>query len=235
MSARPSMRSFLRKAVRKNSRQDARLRLSMAGSSCIRDLYYRATGAPSEAVSDERLMKMAIGAALDEIALRHADGFRALAHQPVVVRMGDFAVHGTADLVLVDEKGPALVSDLKVVGDETWARVKNAPKPEHKAQVNLCAFGLGAARWSVCYVHAGSGEILEHFGDTDAFAAKRDFGQFEEVGYWLSKRELPPRPYEDVTLEDGTVKLACDQFPCRFCPHRTHCWETKEGSDVSVS
>ena len=124
--------------------------------------------------------------------------------------------------------------DLKVVGDETWNRIQAKPKDEHQSQVNLYAWGLGSPRWSVCYVHAASGETKEHFGDTDEFAAKKDFGAFEEVAYWVKKGVPPPRPYEDAEDDDGTVKLARDQYPCRFCPHRTCCWEDKGGSNVTV-
>ncbi len=192
----------------------------MAGSSCARDLYYAATGAPDEEVSDERLMKMAIGAALDEMALRKADGFRAVAHHPVEIRAGDLCVPGTADLVLFGADGPVLVSDLKVVGEETWKRVQHQPRRDHRAQTNLYAWSLESPRWSVCYVRAGTGEILEHFGDTDEFEAKRDLGAFEEAAYWVRKGAPPPRPYAD---RDG--KRARDQFPCRLCSHRTTCWE----------
>lgn len=231
--SQPSMRSFLIDNVRTRRQDEDRLRLSMAGGSCVRDLYYEATGAPAEEISDERLMKMAIGAALDEVALAKTDGLRAVAHQPVEIRLGDLVVRGSADLVILGSLGPILVSDLKVVGEGTWSRVKNKPKPEHRAQANLYAWGLSAPQWSVCYVLAGTGEIREHFGTTDAFEAKRDFGAFEEAAYWVRKSLLPPRPYEDFVEEDGTKKLARDQYPCRFCSHRTHCWKG-ESDEIAV-
>jgi hypothetical protein len=216
---KPSMRSFLLDSLRRRPPRDGALRLSMAGSRCARDLYYSASGAPADPCSDERLLKMALGSALDELALRHSPG--AETHVPVTVTMGDVSVPGVADLVLHGKNGPLLVADLKVVGDGTWSRTKNTPLPEHRAQVNLYAWALGSPRWSVCYVHASTGELREHFGKTDAFAARRDFGAFEEASYWLRAGTPPPRPYEDST-----------GFPCRFCPHQNVCWQGDNDHDA---
>jgi len=211
--------------------QPPRLRLSLAGLACVRELFYRATGAEAEPTKPEGLLKMALGTGLDALLLSgEAGGWRF--QVPVTVTLGGLSVQGTADAVWFDENGePAHVADLKTVGSTTWAKVQKEPKQEHRAQCQLYAYGLGAATWSVCYVNADTGERLEHFGQTDAFTARRDFGAFEEAAYWMGRGEPPPRPYEDIEEEDGTVKVARDRFPCAWCAYKATCWPGRSKED----
>lgn len=243
MSA-PSLRDFLLARVQKQQRtakDGPRLYMSAAGSDCVRRVYYQATSTPTdEPTTDEEredlqrgLVKMALGTAMDQWALEGAPPEQLAAHrvnvQPrIEMTLGDVTVAGRADIVFWDtstnELVPTLVSDLKVVGESTWEKVQKRPKQEHEAQVNLYGWCTGAPRWSVCYVRASTGEILEHFGNTDAFAARKEFGLFEEVALWFRRGTPPPRPYEDIEEEDGTVKVAKDGFPCAWCDYRATCW-----------
>lgn len=223
-------------------RQYPRLRLSQAGMSCVREVYYRATGAPCEPTDRKGLTKMAIGTAFDAWALpsqRYVgflDGKHVMFHSQVRVelRAGEVTVSGKTDGVFyeVEQNGewftlrPILDSDLKVVGISTWEKVKEAPKQEHAAQVNQYAYAIGSPMRSVLYVNASTGEYLEHFDCTDEFAARKDFGLYEEAFYWMKRGTPPPRPYEDIEEDEGT-KLARDAFPCRFCAYRPTCWGVK--------
>lgn len=238
-----TLRDFLLASI--DRPQKPRLRISQAGSQCEREVYYAATGADSEPDTPESKVKMALGSALDAYALQqapHDEVFVAnVARQvPVDITMGDVTVRGSADAAFYSDETepPVLVSDLKVVGESTWAKVQKAPKQEHQAQVQLYAFGLGSPRWSVLYVRAATGEMLEHSADTDEFAARRDFGLFETVAYYMAKGEPPPRPYADIEEDDGTTKIAADSYPCRYCRFLTTCWPgtitRKEDSHVDA-
>jgi len=230
----PSLRAFILRSVGCR-RQSPRLRMSQAGSNCVRQTYYEATGAEREPDTEEGAVKMALGTAFDEYSLQNApqalhEEELTLTQKTVTIKAGDLTLTGHADLVFVGKKGPVHVGDLKVVGEKTWEKVQERPKQEHQAQVNLYAFGLGCSTWSVCYVRAGTGEILEHYGATDDFAARRDLGMFEEAAYWIGKGVPPPRPYEDFEEEDGTVKRARDSFPCGWCKFNDHCWGARDAS-----
>jgi CRISPR/Cas system-associated exonuclease Cas4 (RecB family) len=228
-------------------RQAPRLRLSQTGMTCAREVYYRATGAPCEPTRDEGTTKMAIGSAFDAYSLPAqkylGDGVMFHSQVRCEIRVGDVSVWGSADAVFykVEAAGdwftmtPLLVSDLKTVSTSTWERTENEPKQEHRAQVNIYAAAIGAPRCSVLYVHTDSGASREHFRDTDLFAARRDFGLFEEVTYWMKRGEPPPRPYDDIEEEDGTVKLARNGFPCSFCAYRATCWPVAERTKSNES
>lgn len=221
----PSLRDFVLQRV--DRKQAPRLRMSQAGSSCVREVYYAATGAPSAPTKHEGLVKMAIGSGFDALALQSHGSVACQVDVRIV--MGGVEVWGHADAVFHDEHGdPLHVADLKTVGLSTWEKIQKAPKQEHVAQVNLYAYGLGAPTWSVLYVNASTGEMLEHFGELDEFAARKTFGQFEEAFYWMQKGKAPPRPYEDIEEDDGTVKLAREAFPCRFCPYLSTCWRAED-------
>jgi hypothetical protein len=235
----PPIRSLKELVLRSIERpQRPRLRISQAGRPCARELWYVLTSAPAAPTKPEALVKMALGSALDEYALKPMPGLGV--HRGVSITMGELTIDGTDDVEfyeLDDPDGkPWMVSDLKCVGIKTWAKIQQGPKQEHRAQVNLYAYGRGAKRWSVCYVNVDTGDIHEHFGDMDEFAARRDFGLFEEVNYWLKRGEPPPRPYEDIEEEDGTVKLARTQYPCNWCAYKATCWpaQEKETNDVAV-
>lgn len=224
MSA-PSLRDWILRSI--DRPQTPRLRISQAGRACEREVYYSATGAEAEPDKPESRVKMAIGSAFDAYALANPNcqwNFQV----PVTVALGATTISGTADAVFYGNREPLHVADLKTVGNKTWAKVQKAPKQEHRAQVQLYAYGLGAPTFSVCYVNADTGEIIEHYGTVDEYEARKDFGMFEEVSYWLSKGEPPPRPYADFENEDGTEKIAKDSFPCAWCKFRTTCWQSEE-------
>jgi hypothetical protein len=203
---------------------------SAAGEECPRRVYYHMTSAERAEETLERKLVMAFGSAFDEYALRAIDGMAV--QMPVRLEVGPVTVTGRADAVFLDAEGkPEHVADLKLVGASTWAKVAKGPKKEHRAQVNLYAYALEAATWSVCYVlreasgDDAAGTIREYDGASDAFAARRDVGMFEEVAYWLAKGEAPPRPYADIEDDEtGRVTVARDAFPCGWCPYRSTCW-----------
>jgi hypothetical protein len=212
--------AFIEAQLRGRRPEVPRLRISQAGDECLRRVYYQATGAPRAADDAIGLVKMGLGSAFDEWTLRPAEGVRI--QVPVTIVAGALTLTGKADAVFGD---PAeLVADLKTVGNGTWARVQKRPADKHAAQVNLYAWGLGAPRNSICYVNADTGEILEHVRDTDGFAAEEDLGLFEMAHYYRASGREPVRPYMDITEDDGTVKIAKDRWPCRWCAYSEHCW-----------
>jgi hypothetical protein len=232
VSERPSLAAFVRSqvdAIRAEPRPaPTSLWFSSAGRSCPRELYYQATQAPREEAAPDARIKMALGSAFDAYALRGVGNV--VAQMPVRLEVGGVVLTGRADVVFVEAARARLVSDLKVVGDRTWADTEEAPKDEHRAQVNLYAYALGAPEWSVCYVCAATGEIREHFGALDVYQARRDLGLFEDAAYWLKRGEPPPRPFEDYEDDEtGKVNLACNRVPCRRCSYRPTCWATSEG------
>lgn len=243
MSTVTNLRDLLIASAKRQ--QPPRLRISQAGSDCVRRTYYEATGAPHAETDPEGLVKMALGSALDEWALQRAPAEIVegswIMQLDVELEMGGLTVTGHPDAIHYGPGGPDFVSDLKTVGDKTWAKIQKAPKQEHAAQVNLYAFAICAPRWSVCYVNASTGEIIEHFGDTDAFAARKDFGLFEEAAFWIARNLPPPRPYEDFADDEtGETKIAADSYPCAFCAFRATCWtegiadERKDENHVDV-
>lgn len=254
MSA-PSLRAFLIRSI--DRKQAPRLRISQAGSDCARRVYFQATGqTPDAPTSDEEradhergLVKMAIGSALDAYALQSAPPelvkeFEIVPQSPVEITFGRLTVRGSADALFLHRSGKHVV-DLKVVGmgrmvegewkAGTWEKVQKEPKQEHAAQTNLYAYGLGADTWGVLYVNANTGETLEHGPfPMDGFAARKDFGLYEEVAYWIGKGTPPPRPFEDLEEEDGTVKVAKDSFPCAWCAFKATCWSEERKDDEPV-
>lgn len=223
----PSLKAFILRSI--DRPQPPRLRISQAGSDCVRRTYYEATGAECEQDAPEAKLRMALGSAFDAYALAGAppdllEEFQMIPQQAVEITFGKLTVRGSSDSVFLHPAGRHVV-DLKVVGAGTWAKVQKAPKQEHAAQTNLYAFGLGADTWSVCYVNRETLEILEHEPrPMDAFAARKDFGLYEEAAYWIGKGTPPPRPYDDIEEDDGTVKVAKDGWPCRYCAFRATCW-----------
>lgn len=253
----PSLKAFILASI--NRPQAPRLRISQAGADCTRRVFYEATGAAADVPTDpddvadaERgEVKMAIGTAFDAYALAGAplevqEEFRAVPQKAVEITFGSVTVRGMSDMLFISADGKHVV-DLKTVGmgkidretgewkRGTWEKVQKEPKQEHAAQTNLYAYGLGAETWSVCYVNANTGEILEHAPrPTDAFEARKDFGLFEEVAYWIGRGEAPPRPFEDHEDEEtGVVKVAADSFPCAWCDFRSTCWPGTTGKEVA--
>lgn len=226
---RPSLEVFVRSQVDAH-RSDSgapRLRFSLAGRSCPREIVYYVTQASRAEDAPHARIKMALGSAFDAYTLRGVGNV--VAQMPARIEIGGVVLTGRADAVFVEGGRPALVSDLKVVGDRTWADVEKEPKDEHRAQVNLYAYALDAPEWSVLYVHASTGEMREHFRELDVYQARRDLGLFEEAQYWLKRGEVPPRPFEDYEDDEtGKVDLARDRVPCRWCSYRAVCWGSEE-------
>ena len=215
-------------AYLRGRKQHPRLRISQAGEECVRKMYYQATGAPRLEERGEGLVKMALGSAFDEFAMKNGDGWRV--QVPVTIRAGLLEFTGTADAVYGTEQ----VSDLKVVGTSTFNRTCSyGPEPKHRAQVNMYAYGLNIPKWSVCYVHADTGAMREHFGEMDAFQAEEDLGDFELAHYYRSIGQTPPRPYADLIKEDKEGKpllvVARNERPCCWCDYQVHCWEKDTG------
>lgn len=235
MNASPhfSLKDLLAEAAARGAASHSRrLSAALAGLRCPRDAWYRALGmtapdATATTTAAPDLLAQAFGAVLDRLG--EETDLDVLTHRNVEIEMGGVTVRGVADAVFVDASGPALVSRLHVVTDDAiWAKAQAAPQDDHRAEANLLAFGLEAPRWSVCYVHAATGEVTEHLGTTDAFAARRDFGLFEEIAYWMRVGLPPPRPVEDFEKDDGAIKLARDHEPCKRCPNVSICWSTND-------
>ena len=239
-----SLKALIETQLRQSRKDPPRFRVSQSGDECVRRMYYQATGAPREEDSVEGLAKMGLGTAMDEWVLRAGDGVRI--QVPVTINAGGFTLTGKSDVVFGD---PAeLVSDLKCVGvgskkllqalsgeyvnrrwlGGTWAQTEHGPTEKHAAQVNMYAYGLGAPRWSVCYVNVDTGEIREHFGDTDEYKAEEDLGSFEEGNYHRIIGRPPPRPFTDIEEENGTIKIARKRFPCGWCAFNKTCWEVDQ-------
>lgn len=242
----PSLKQFILRSI--DRPQAPRLRFSQAGSDCSRRTYYEAVGQRRDDARDEAdaargAVKMAIGTAFDAYALADAAPellaeYEMVPQQAVTLTLGGVTIRGSSDAVFASRDG-SVVWDLKTVGmgrivdgewkAGTWEKVQREPKQEHSAQVNLYAYALGAAAWGVCYVNANTGEIRE-LGpfQTDAFKARKDFGLFEEVAFFIAKGWPPPKPYDDIEDDDGNVRVAKDSFPCGYCAFNASCW-SREG------
>ncbi|HVO29211.1 MAG TPA: hypothetical protein VMV18_00670 [bacterium] len=194
---------------------------TLAGLRCARDAWYRVDGQTTPPQAFPLLAK-----AYDQVIehLGHHSDLNVLTHRSIEIPIGFLEVEGVADAVFFDSEGTALVSRLHVLPDEQWKAGKAGALEEHRAEANLLAWGFEARRWSVCYIHANTGEIVEHSDATDAFTARRDLGLIEEVAYWMGAGVPPPRPFEDFEKDDGTIKLAVEHEPCRSCPSRAVCW-----------
>jgi len=169
------------------ARKPDRFRIATAGIKCPRALYFRMDGEgelPDWKTS--RFAERAIDIALDDPGT--------LAHEPVYIQRGELHLHGTADLLVHHGNDPCLVVRFHVVDGKEWDRAADKELEEHRAEANLLAYGAGAPRWSVCYVHEDSGEMREFVGEVNPLAVEWAFDHFESVAEYRGRRTAPRCP-----------------------------------------
>ena len=109
---------------------------------------------------------------------------------PVMISHRGIVARGVADLVFLEDG--LTVTKLVPATRDIWLRITDSELEEHRGEANLLAFGIGAKRWSVCYVDPFDGEILEFAGATNRVNAEWSLDRFAEVAD-SRKKKTPPK------------------------------------------
>lgn len=208
---------------------------------CVRALTYHAIGVEPDPFPDRALLVFEDGNVHEEMIKDHIrktvftlTEWKGVTQRFLIADIDGTPMTGEVDGIISSPLGEQLALEIKSINHFGFERLKDAPLPEHKRQVNLYLHGLiqngvEIRKALILYKNKNTAAMKEFIIEYDEALALSDIEMFKQVDRWAEKNTVPPRPYSP------------EDWQCQYCRWNKTCYKNyieevdQLNSDVALS